>query len=226
MKKQDILNLILTAARALNDSKVAAWALHQLGSRALYLGYASEAKTFLSQALNIRQTIGDKAGAAITQHNINTLNGIIAPQKGTTSGCRKYLGCGCGGAVGLAILAAMVWVGFNEKIAVDFARDDKNNIIFESGKPTYKEEFVSDWSVKRLKDLFYEGRLNLPLDHRLDIKLNSVISMVSGTRTVYECMAEEDHLLASFRVFSSAQWLTEFLNLRPNSGKKWFKSGV
>ncbi len=109
----DILNLILGAARALNDSKAAAWALHQLGSRALYLGYASEAKTFLSQALNIRQTIGDKAGAAITQHNINTLNGIIAPLKGNTSGCRKYLGYGCGGAVGLAILAIMAWVGFS-----------------------------------------------------------------------------------------------------------------
>ncbi len=109
----DILNLILTAAKALNDSKVTAWALHQLGSRALYLGYASEAKTFLSQALNIRQAIGDKAGAAITQHNINTLNGIIAPLKGNASGCKKYFGCGCGGAIGLVVLAVMAWIGFN-----------------------------------------------------------------------------------------------------------------
>lgn len=109
----DILNLILTAAKALNDSKVTAWALHQLGSRALYLGYASEAKTFLSQALNMRQAIGDKAGAAITQHNINTLNGIIAPLKGNTSGCRKYLGYGCGGSIGLVVLAVMAWIGFN-----------------------------------------------------------------------------------------------------------------
>jgi hypothetical protein len=111
----DILNLILKAAKALNDSKIQAWALHQLGSRALYLGYASEAKTFLSQALNIRQAIGDKAGLAITQHNINTLNGIIAPLKGNASGCRKYLtfGCGCGTAAGLAILAVTAWLIFN-----------------------------------------------------------------------------------------------------------------
>ena len=103
----DILNLILTAAKALNDSKIQAWALHQLGSRALYLGYASEAKTFLSQALNIRQTLGDKAGMAVTQHNINTLNGIIAPIKTNASGCKKYLTCGCGTATGLIILAAI-----------------------------------------------------------------------------------------------------------------------
>jgi hypothetical protein len=103
----DILNLILTAAKALNDSKIQAWALHQLGSRALYLGYASEAKTFLSQALNIRQAIGDKAGAAITQHNINTLNGIVTPIKANPSGCKKYLTCGCGTAIGLTILIAI-----------------------------------------------------------------------------------------------------------------------
>ena len=103
----DILNWILTAAKALNDSKIQAWALHQLGSRALYLGYASEAKTFLSQALNIRQVIGDKAGLAITQHNINTLNGIIAPLKGNASGCKKYLTYGCGTAIGLTILTVI-----------------------------------------------------------------------------------------------------------------------
>ena len=106
----DILNLILTAAKALNDTKVQAWALHQLGSRALYLGYASEAKTFLSQALNIRQAIGDKAGLAITQHNLNTLNGIIAPLKGNTSGCKKYLTCGCGAVAAITILAVIAWI--------------------------------------------------------------------------------------------------------------------
>ncbi len=108
----DILNLILTAAKALNDSKIQAWALHQLGSRALYLGYASEAKTFLSQALNIRQTLGDKAGMAVTQHNINTLNGIVAPIKTNASGCKKYLTCGCGTATGLIILAAIAVMAF------------------------------------------------------------------------------------------------------------------
>jgi hypothetical protein len=111
-KWSDVLNLILTAAKALNDSKVMAWALHQLGSRALYLGYATEAKTFLTQALSLRQAIGDKAGLAITQHNINTLNGIIAPIKGNASGCRKYMTCGCGTAAGLTILATIAAAAF------------------------------------------------------------------------------------------------------------------
>ena len=106
----DILNLILTAAKALNDSQIQAWALHQLGSRALYLGYTSEAKMFLSQALNIRQAIGDKAGLAITQHNINTLNRIIAPLKGNVSGCKKYLTCSCGAVTAITVLAVIAWL--------------------------------------------------------------------------------------------------------------------
>ncbi|MFN8414072.1 MAG: hypothetical protein U0Z26_16960 [Anaerolineales bacterium] len=74
------------------------------------MGYTNEAKSFLTQALNLRKAIGDKAGLAITQHNINTLNGVImAPQN---SGCRKYLGCGCGSAVGLAVLATITWIIF------------------------------------------------------------------------------------------------------------------
>ncbi|MBK8821938.1 MAG: hypothetical protein IPN58_04805 [Anaerolineales bacterium] len=108
----DILNLILTAAKALNDSQVQAWALHQLGSRALYLGYTSEAKTLLSQALNIRQVIGDKAGQALTQHNINTLNGIIAPLKGDASGCKKYVSWGCGTAVVMTAALTLAWLVF------------------------------------------------------------------------------------------------------------------
>jgi formylglycine-generating enzyme required for sulfatase activity len=106
----DILNFILTAAKALNDSRTQAWALHQLGSRALYLGHMGEAKTFLSQALDIRRAIGDKAGQAITQHNINTLNGIVTPAKGNTTGCRKYLLYGVGVIVAMTILAAIVAV--------------------------------------------------------------------------------------------------------------------
>jgi hypothetical protein len=120
----------------------------------------------------------------------------------------------------------LVWVGFNEKTKVDFARDEENNVIFEDGQPTYKEEYIADWSVKRLKDLCYDEKLSLPLDHKLDIQLNSVISTTNATRTIYECVAEEDHLFASFRVFAIAEWLNEFNILRPLTLKKFAKGGV
>lgn len=120
----------------------------------------------------------------------------------------------------------LTWVGFNEKTPVDFDRDENEHIIFKDGKPTYKEEYVSDWSVKRLKDLLYDQLLILPMDYKLDIQLNSVIAMVNATRTVYECVSEEDHLFASFRVFAMAQWQKEFSNIKPLTMKQFCKTGA
>ena len=146
-----------------------------------------------------------------------------------------YIGIDTTDGMGRAIFRAlveklgtdkMVWVGFNEKIKVDFDRDDQNNIVFENGQPVYKEEYVSDWSVKRLKDLLYEQKFILPLDYKLDIQLNSVVSMVSGTRTVYECVSEEDHLFASMRVFAIAEWYKEFDQRHPLKIKNFSKLGV
>jgi len=121
----------------------------------------------------------------------------------------------------------LVWCAFNEKIPVGFEKDEIGNLIFKDGKPIVKEEFVSEWSIKHLKeDLLYAERMYLPMDYKLDIQLNSVISTQSGNRTVYACVSEEDHLLAAFRVFSIMQWSNEFNLLKPVIKKNFGKSGV
>ena len=99
--------------------------------------------------------------------------------------------------------------GFNEKIQIDVLRDDQGNVIMKDGNIVYKEEMVAAWSVKRLKDLLYEkGKVNLPIDHKLDTQLNSVISIQSGNKTLYECISKSngDHLFAAWRVFAIAEW--------------------
>ncbi len=108
----DVLNIILKAARMLGDKKVEAWVLHQLGSRAMCLGLAEQGKSLLTQALNLRQLIGDKAGLAVTQHNLNVLMGIPLPVKGGQSGCRRFFNCGCGAAIaGTLALGALIVLG-------------------------------------------------------------------------------------------------------------------
>ena len=100
----DILNLILKAARALGDRKVEAWALHQLGSRAMCLGQTEQARERLTEALSIRKAIKDEAGARVTQHNLNLLLGGSGTSNGGTSGPRPwFIG---GGALLLALLMA------------------------------------------------------------------------------------------------------------------------
>ncbi len=56
-----------------------AWALHQLGSRALGLGDRETAARQLRRALELREAIGDHAGAAVTRHNLDLLSGPPPP---------------------------------------------------------------------------------------------------------------------------------------------------
>lgn len=119
------------------------------------------------------------------------------------------------------------WCAFNEKLQVGFEKDDNGIIVVdEKGAPIIKEEYVSEWSVKRLKDLFYEGTLLVPVDYKLDKQLNSVVCAQAGHRTVYEVVGDEDHLFSAFRVFAIAEWHKQLKNLKPINSKKFAKSGV
>lgn len=76
----DILQIGLQAAEALGDRAAKAWAWHQIGTRALCLDDKIAARTALSRALRLRETLGDYAGAEITRHNLNLLLGAPPPQ--------------------------------------------------------------------------------------------------------------------------------------------------
>ena len=120
----------------------------------------------------------------------------------------------------------LVWCSFNEKIPVDFEKDDKDNVIMKGGKPVYKEEYVSEWSVQHLKDLLYNERMEIPIDYKFDTQINSIISMQSGNRVVYKCVAEQDHLFQAFQVFAIVEWDSEFRLNTPIQKKTFFKSGI
>jgi len=105
----EILDLILAAAQSLGDRKVEAWALHQLGSRALCIEMNDQARETLTQALNIRQAIGDKAGLAITQHNLSLLSKPPSPPKNRKrGGPGRWLSRGFMGLLILATIAGLV----------------------------------------------------------------------------------------------------------------------
>ena len=89
----------LNAAKQLGDSNAQAWILHQLGTRSLALGNTNQADLWLSQALRLREQLGDAEGAAITRHNLGFLVphlsvGDKLPPKQQTSGLRlgEWLG--------------------------------------------------------------------------------------------------------------------------------------
>jgi hypothetical protein len=110
------LQWVLQAAQALGDRAAEAWTLHQLGSRALCLGRVEEARTSLSQALHMREAIGDQAGAAVTRHNLNLLMGAppapprkpAAPKAGPSPAAWLTLAAGTMIAASLLIGLAIV----------------------------------------------------------------------------------------------------------------------
>lgn len=121
----------------------------------------------------------------------------------------------------------LVFCSFNEKLPVDFEKDENDNVVIDNnGKPVHREEYVSEWSVKFLKDLLYEQRIDLPLDYKLDKQLNSVIAMQNSSRTVYKVVGDEDHLFSAFRVFAISIWLHEFSKLKSMKSKKIFKGVI
>src|SRR5215211_6231281 len=66
----------LEAARQLEDRAAEAWSLHQSGTRALCLEDTPTARRDLSEALRLRESLGDREGAAVTRHNLNLLGGF------------------------------------------------------------------------------------------------------------------------------------------------------
>jgi hypothetical protein len=65
-----VLEWQLASARAQGDRAAEAWALHQLGTRALCLNDMPTARSSLGRALEIREELGDEAGSAVTRHNL------------------------------------------------------------------------------------------------------------------------------------------------------------
>jgi len=69
----------LQGARALGDRSAQAWALHQLGTRALCLGEVASARQSLTEALHLWESLGDEIGAGITRNNLRLLSPSMAP---------------------------------------------------------------------------------------------------------------------------------------------------
>jgi hypothetical protein len=75
------LQSVLESARAESNPAEEAWALHQLGTRALCLGDDTEAERSLTNALTLRESLQDERGAAATRHNLNILFGPSPPKE-------------------------------------------------------------------------------------------------------------------------------------------------
>ena len=105
-------------------------------------------------------------------------------------------------------------VSFNEKIAIGFKQDEKGNSTSE-----HVEEYIVDWSIQRLKQIFYNSKIRCLYDLKLDAQMDGIIVMKSGQRTVYGSKCA-NHLHQAFQVFAIIDWQTEFKNINPTQRRK------
>ena len=64
------LDRCLAAAKATADRSAEAWALHEIGTRAVCLGETGRARALLGQAVKLRESIPDDAAAAASRQNL------------------------------------------------------------------------------------------------------------------------------------------------------------
>lgn len=112
----EVLHHALQAAENLGDRSAKAWVWHQLGTRALCLDDYATARTTLSRALRVRETLGDFAGAEVTRHNLGLLMGpppqspSSPPPSGGTAGTPWPL-FGLLGSLIILLLILIGWLG-------------------------------------------------------------------------------------------------------------------
>lgn len=104
----------------------------------------------------------------------------------------------------------IIRVGFNENIEVGIEKDSEGKPIREAGKVIKKFENTTVWSVQKLCELLYDGKIFLPLDYKLDEQLDSVIAVSRGNTISYECATTENHLWQAFQVFAILHFLIEY----------------
>lgn len=142
----------------------------------------------------------------------------------------NVIGLDCGDGEGRALYSMLekiypkenlVYYDGSMKLDVDFELDENKNIVIEKGKPVYRKEYMSEFSVQRLSNLLYSGRVIIPKTYKFDSQFSVVMSMVSGTRTKYKCASESgDHLFDAWRVFAIAQFIKKDFNSTPQIKKQ------
>jgi Tol biopolymer transport system component len=112
----DIFTRIIPAAERGGDDALLGRAYHELGTNRLAMGNRAEAIRALTQARDIRLRIGDRIGAAYSQHNLNMLLGPppSGPRPGPKTGpswSSLVIGILLGGVGLFALLAVVVVLG-------------------------------------------------------------------------------------------------------------------
>lgn len=112
-------------------------------------------------------------------------------------------------------------VSFNENIDIDYEKDQNNQYVkSKDGSYIFKQANVVDWSIQRLKNLFYNKKIQMMEDIKFDTQINNVIVGKTKQGKVMYGYKTANHLFQAWQVFAICDFLTEFKNLKPISKRR------
>lgn len=128
---QTVATTELDSALRSEERATEGYALHQLGTRALGLGELDAARSYLTEALDIRETLHDANGAAITRHNLEVAGGSPPPTK-LDPDPRSVLPMVVAALIGVVVLLAIAWfITRPEGLTVGAATISPSELSFE-----------------------------------------------------------------------------------------------
>lgn len=139
-------------------------ARHELGTRALGLGDLDTARSYLTDALDIRETLHDAKGAAVTRHNLEVAGGSSPPPPDPKSIVPKLVAA----LLGAVLLLAIVWVITRpDEVAVGAATLSPSELSFE-------DQIVGTTSAPRALTITNDGDDEISLQASIDARAFSL----------------------------------------------------
>jgi hypothetical protein len=112
----ETLRRAFKAATALTDNSSSAWALHELGTYSLVAGELNQAHGYLTEAMQLRRTLGEELAIELSEHNL-----LIADEQLRTAAGPRLTGR----LVVIAGAIAILLIG-GAGLAVALSRDHSN----------------------------------------------------------------------------------------------------
>ncbi|MGB7086218.1 MAG: choice-of-anchor D domain-containing protein [Phormidesmis sp.] len=195
---QQALTYSLQAAKQLGDGAAEARALHQLGTRSLALGEAGRALPWLSRALQLRDRLNDKSGAAVTRHNI----GLMVPSLVTGEGVppaipgQRYRSRGRPKpkrrfgqiAAGIALIGAMAWLTAKVWSAVSQDPNVSRQVSVSNSAIAFGPRVLN--SASDPKGVTIINKSDSPIKIRQVVLSGSETFVLAGTTAAEECQVE------------------------------------
>lgn len=102
-------------------------------------------------------------------------------------------------------------IDLRKNIDIEFEKDEKTGRVLrdKKGKQIVKQMIAIDWAMQQLEDLFYEGKIDIPLDNKFWKEFSGFKVLQSGLRKSYGSSTTDDYHQA-FQIFALCRWFNEW----------------